>query len=148
VAGNQIGYLVGRRTGTRILARKDGKILNRANLNKARVFFDRWGFWAVAVARWMPWIRTIAPVIAGAAGMNYRRYLLANTLGAVLWVPALLLLGFYGAGLLDALPWVREITTFGSIAFFVLGTGYGVYRYRQEMRKPIDEDPVPAAESR
>lgn len=148
VGGNQVGFLVGRRTGVKILARKGGRMLNRANLDKAGRFFDRWGFWAVAMARWLPWIRTLAPMIAGAAGMENRRYLVANTLGALLWVPTLLLLGFYGAGLLDAVPWVKEAATIGSIVFFVVGTGYGLFRYLQEMRKPIDEDPVPAGETR
>jgi membrane-associated protein len=144
VAGNQVGFLIGRRTGVKILARKGGRILSRSNLDRASAFFDRWGFWSVVVARWLPWIRTLAPMIAGAAGMDNRRYITANALGAVIWVPALLLLGYYGAGLLDSLPWVRRATTIGSIVFFVLGTGYGLYRYRQEMRRPMDEDPVPA----
>jgi len=145
VAGNQVGFMIGERTGVRILARKDGRILSRNNLDRARAFFDRWGFWSVVVARWLPWVRTLAPMIAGAAGMDNRRYITANALGAVTWVPTLLLLGYYGAGLLDALPWVRQAATVGSIAFFIVGTGYGMYRYRQEMRKPIDEDPVPSA---
>ncbi|WP_028925422.1 DedA family protein [Pseudonocardia acaciae] len=144
VGGNQVGFLIGRRTGARILARKDGRILNRANLARARAFFDKWGFWSVVVARWLPWVRTLAPMIAGAAGMNNRRYITANTLGALAWVPTLLLAGYYGSGLLNALPWLRQAATIGSVAFFVLGTGYGLYRYRQEMRKPIDEDPIPA----
>ena len=148
VGGNQVGFLIGRRTGVKILARKNGRMLNRANLDKAGRFFDRWGFWAVAMARWLPWIRTLAPMIAGAAGMENRRYLVANALGALLWVPTLLLLGYYGAGLLSAIPWVKEATTIGSIAFFVVGTGYGLFRYVQEMRKPVDEDPVPAGETR
>jgi membrane-associated protein len=145
VAGNQVGYLVGRRTGTRILARKDSKLLNRENLAKARAFCDKWGFWSVAMARWMPWIRTLAPIIAGAAGMDNRRYLLANTLGALLWVPTLLLLGYYCAGVLDSMPWLRQAATIGSVGSFLICTGYGFYRYRQEMAKPIDdEDPLPA----
>ncbi|HTF48564.1 MAG TPA: DedA family protein, partial [Pseudonocardia sp.] len=144
VVGNQVGFLVGRRTGVRILARKDGRILNRTNLDRAAAFFERWGFWSIVVARWLPWVRTLAPMIAGAAGMDNRRYILANSLGALTWVPILLLLGYYGAGLLDTMPWVKQATTIGSIAFFVLGTGYGLYRYRQEMRRPVDEDPVPA----
>lgn len=144
IAGNQVGFLVGRRTGTAILARKDGKLLNRTNLERARTFFDRWGFWAVAVARWIPWVRTLAPMIAGAAGMNSRRYLLANTLGAALWVPTLVMLGYYCAGLLTALPWLNHVVTIGAIIFFVGGTGFGIYRFRQEMRKPVDEDPAEA----
>lgn len=144
VAGNQVGYLIGRRTGTHILARKDGRILNRANLNKARAFIDRWGFWSVVVARWLPWIRTLAPMIAGAARMDNRKFILANTVGALAWVPTLLLAGYYGAGLLNSLPWLKQAVTVASIAFFILGTSYGIYRYRQEMRKPLDEEPVPS----
>lgn len=149
VLGNQVGYLIGRRTGTRILARKNGRMLNRENLAKARAFCDRWGFWSVAMSRWMPWIRTLAPIIAGAAGMDNRRYLVANAIGALMWVPSLLLLGYYCAGVLDGLPWLRDVATVASVTFFVLGTSYGFYRYRQEMSKPIDdEDTVPVAEAR
>jgi len=90
VVGNHVGFLVGRRTGVRILARKDGRILNRVNLDRAAAFFERWGFWSVVVARWLPWVRTLAPMIAGAAGMDNRRYILANSLGRVTWVPILL----------------------------------------------------------
>lgn len=145
VAGNQVGFVIGRKTGTHILARKDGRVLNRENLARARAFFDRWGFWSVVVARWLPWIRTLAPMIAGAAGMDNRRYITANALGALIWVPTLMLAGYYGAGMLDDLPWLKQAVTIGSIVFFIAGTGYGLYRYRQEMRKPVDEgDPIPA----
>jgi membrane-associated protein len=149
VLGNQIGYLVGKRTGTRILARKDGRILNRRNLLKAQTFCDRWGFWSVAMSRWIPWFRTLAPMIAGAAAMDNRRFLLANTIGALFWVPTLLLLGYYGAGILDSIPWLKQAAAVASVAFFILGTGYGYFRYRQEMAKPIDDDDtVSAAEAR
>lgn len=139
VAGNQAGYLIGRYTGTRLVARRNGRILNRANLERASAFFTRWGFWSIVVARWIPWVRTLAPMIAGAARMDNRRYIVANAVGAVLWVPTLIMLGYYGAGLLDDLPWLKTATAVGAIAFFVVGTGYGLYRYRQEIRRPIDE---------
>lgn len=146
VAGNQAGYLVGRRTGARLLARKDGRILNRANLQRARDFLDRWGFWSVVVARWLPWVRTLAPMIAGAAGMNNRRFIIANAVGAVTWVPILIMLGYYGAGLLDAVPWLSDVVLVMTVVFFAAGTGFGLYRYRQEMRKPVDTEAF-AAES-
>ena len=139
VTGNQVGYLVGRYTGTRMLARKEGRVLNRRNLSRATAFFERWGFWAIVVARWIPWVRTLAPMIAGAARMDNRRYITANAVGAACWVPTLILLGYYGAGLLDAAPWLRTTAAALAVAGFVLGSAVGLYRFRQEMRRPIDE---------
>ncbi|HEX8519559.1 MAG TPA: DedA family protein [Pseudonocardia sp.] len=140
VVGNQVGYLVGRYTGTRMLARKEGRVLNRANLARATVFFEKWGFWSIVVARWIPWIRTLAPMIAGAARMDNRRYIVANAVGALCWVPTLILLGYYGAGLLDAVPWLKPAAAILAITGFVGGSAVGLYRFRQEMRRPIDED--------
>jgi membrane-associated protein len=140
VVGNQIGYYIGRHTGTRLLARRGGKVLNKQNLAKARDFLDRRGFWAIVLARWIPWVRTLAPMIAGAARMDPKRFMLATTIGAVAWVPTLVLAGYYGAGLLAAVPWLETVAVIVSIAFFVGGTGYGLFRYRQEMKKPVDEE--------
>jgi membrane-associated protein len=147
IVGNQLGYYIGRRTGTRLLAaRRGGRVLNRRNLERARRFLNRRGFVAVVLARWLPWVRTLAPLIAGAAGMNSRRYLLATSVGAVVWVPSLVLVGFYGAGLLSRLPWLETAALVISIAFFVVGTAFGLWRYRQEMRRPVEEDePQPAS---
>ncbi|QQQ76290.1 DedA family protein [Saccharothrix sp. 6-C] len=140
VVGNQIGYYIGRHTGTRLLARRGGKVLNKENLAKARDFLDRRGFWAIVLARWIPWVRTLAPMIAGAARMDPKRFMLATTIGAVAWVPTLVLAGYYGAGLLTAVPWLETVAVVVSIAFFVFGTAYGLFRYRQEMKKPVDEE--------
>jgi membrane-associated protein len=144
VAGNQVGYLIGKYAGTRLLARRNGRVLNRANLVRASAFFDRWGFWAIVVARWVPWVRTLAPMIAGAGGMDNRRYILANAVGALLWVPTLIMLGYYGAGLLDSVPWLKTALAVAAGVFLVVGTGFGIHRYRQEMRRPADE-PAPTA---
>lgn len=139
VFGNQIGYYIGRSAGTTLIARRGGRVLNRHNLERAQEFLDRRGFFAIVAARWIPWIRTLAPLIAGAARMDSRRFMLATFTGGLLWVPTLVLLGYYGAGLLDAIPWVKTAALWASVAFFVFGTGYGALRYRQEMRRPVDE---------
>ena len=139
ILGNQVGYYIGRTTGTKLIARRGGKVLNRHNLDRARAFLDRKGFFAIVAARWIPWIRTLAPLIAGTARMDPRRFALATALGGLLWVPTLVLLGYYGAGLLDQLPWVKTAALWISVAFFVVGTAYGVIRYRQEMRRPAEE---------
>ncbi|MFI9811063.1 DedA family protein [Saccharothrix variisporea] len=140
VVGNQIGYYIGRHTGTRLLARRGGRVLNKENLAKARDFLDRRGFWAIVLARWIPWVRTLAPMVAGAARMDPKRFMLATTIGALAWVPTLVLAGYYGAGLLTAIPWLQTAAVIVSVAFFVFGTAYGLFRYRQEMRKPVEEE--------
>ena len=146
VVGNMVGYYIGHKAGHTIIARRGGRVLNLENLDKARKFLDRRGFWAIVLARWIPWIRTLAPLIAGAAKMDTRRFLLATAIGGLAWVPTLVLLGYYGAGLLEHMPWLKAVALWGSVGFFVVGTLYGVIRYRQEMHKPPVEATVTAAQ--
>jgi membrane-associated protein len=138
IVGNMLGYYIGHKTGHAIIARRGGRVLNVANLVRAREFLDRRGFWAIVLARWIPWIRTLAPLIAGAAKMDSRRFLAATSIGGLAWVPTLILLGYYGAGLIADMPWLEAVALWGAIAFFVIGTVYGIWRYRQEMHKPAE----------
>lgn len=144
VVGNQIGYYIGRQTGTTLVGRPGARVLTQERLTKAQAFLDRHGWWSVVLARWIPWIRTLAPLIAGAARMDARRYLASTAVGAVLWVPALVLAGYYGAGLLDQFPWLKTAAVVVSIAFFVLGTAYGLWRFRQEMNRTSPKHRQPA----
>ncbi|MDQ3578442.1 MAG: DedA family protein, partial [Actinomycetota bacterium] len=138
VAGNQVGYYIGARTGHAIITRRGGKVLNDHNLRRAQDFLNRRGFLAIVLARWLPWVRTLAPLIAGAAKMNPRRFMLATTIGGIAWVPTLVLLGYYAANLLEELPWLQTTAVVVSVAFFVAGTVWGIWRYRQEIHKPVD----------
>ncbi|MCO1579587.1 DedA family protein [Crossiella sp. SN42] len=140
ILGNEFGYFVGAKTGTKMLAREGGKVLNQQNLDRAKDFLDKYGFWAIVAARWLPWVRTLAPAIAGAAGMDRKRFTWATITGAVTWSPVLILLGYYAAGLLNRYPWLQTVAVIGFVAFFIVGTSYGVYRYRQEMRRPMHEE--------
>lgn len=144
VVGNLLGYYIGHRTGNALIARRGGRVLNVENLTRARDFLDRRGFWAIVLARWIPWIRTLAPLIAGAANMDRRRFLAATSVGGVAWVPTLVLVGYYAAGLVDDLPWLKATALWASITFFVVGTVWGVLRYRQEMHRPVETEAVGA----
>ena len=135
VAGNLVGYYIGRRTGTSLMGRAGARVLTEERLCRAQEFLNRHGWWSVVLARWIPWIRTLAPLIAGAARMDARRFVLGTTIGAIAWVPGLVIGGYYGADLLGQLPWVRTTVTVLGIAFFVVGTGWGVWRYRQEVNR-------------
>jgi membrane-associated protein len=135
VLGNMVGYYIGRRTGTSMVGKPGARVLTEERLARAQDFLDRHGWWSIVLARWIPWIRTLAPLIAGAARMNPRRFALSTFVGGVFWVPGLVIAGYYGADLISQYPWVRTTVTLLGILFFVVGTVYGIIRYRQEINR-------------
>ncbi|MEV0331169.1 MULTISPECIES: DedA family protein [Nocardia] len=139
IAGNQVGYVVGQRTGHRLVARKNGRYINTRNLEKVTALLEKHGFFAVLVARWIPWVRTLCPMVAGAAGMDHRRYTIASTIGAIIWAPVLLLIGYYAGEFLEQVPWLMPTVIGIMIVGLVIGTLLGLRHYRQEMAKPVEE---------
>ncbi len=94
VAGNEVGYATGKRFGRGWLERREtGRALEQ--LRRTEKFYDRYGWLAVVVARWIPWVRTFIPVVAGAADMRRRAFTTANVVGALPWAVGLPLLGYY-----------------------------------------------------
>jgi membrane-associated protein len=85
ILGDSLGYLIGRRAGRPLLERRDGLVLNQENLGRATRFYERWGSPTIVLARFVPWVRTFAPLIAGATLMPYRRFLAWNVVGGVVW---------------------------------------------------------------
>jgi membrane-associated protein len=94
-AGDQTGYLIGRKAGPAIFKKPDAKVFKQERLTQAHAFFERYGGRAVILARFVPVIRTFTPVIAGAANMSYRTFLIYNAAGAVLWGIGVVLLGYW-----------------------------------------------------
>ena len=111
--GDQVGFVIGRVVGRPYLDKKDSPLMQRLIVN-AENFYEKTGWWAVVAARFFPWIRTFVPPIAGAAKMNYYKFLSANVLGALLWGVGITLAGFYAA----TLPWVKS-SSYAIAAFFI-----------------------------
>ncbi|MGN2635443.1 DedA family protein [Nocardia takedensis] len=139
VAGNQVGYVVGQRTGDHMVARKNGRYINARNLQRVSELLERHGFLAVLVARWIPWVRTLCPMVAGAAGMDHRKYTIASTVGAIIWAPVLLLIGYYAGGFLERVPWLMPVVIATLVVGLIIGTVLGIRHYRQEMSRPAEE---------
>jgi membrane-associated protein len=93
VVGDQLGYYIGYRTGPRIFRREDSLLFKRDHLLRARAFYERHGGKTIILARFIPVIRTFAPVVAGVGQMEYRRFVTFNVVGGVLWVWSMTLLG-------------------------------------------------------
>lgn len=111
--GDQVGFVIGRVVGRPYLDKKTSPRIQSMIVN-AENFYEKTGWWAVVAARFFPWIRTFVPPIAGAAKMNYYRFLSANTLGALLWGVGITLAGYYAA----TLPWVKS-SSYAIAAFFI-----------------------------
>ncbi len=105
--GGEVGYLIGRKAGPRIFERKESGFFSRKNVERTNAFFTRFGGMAVIAARFVPIVRTFAPVAAGVGHMPYRRYSLYNAIGAVLWGSGLTLVGFF----LNYIPPLRDFIT-------------------------------------
>ncbi len=97
VAGDQVGYYIGYQTGPRIFRREDSLLFKRAHLLRAQSFYEQHGGKTIILARFMPIIRTFAPLVAGVGQMRYGRFVSYNVVGGVLWVWSMTLLG-YGLG--------------------------------------------------
>ena len=94
VLGAQLGYLLGSRFGTRLF-KPDARIFKTEYLERAQVFFDRSGPRAVVLARFIPFVRTIVPMLAGTSRMPQRSFVSANLTGAALWAVGVSVLGFF-----------------------------------------------------
>ncbi len=145
ISGNQVGYVIGQRTGHRLVARKNGRYINTANLQRVSGLLERHGFLAVLVARWIPWVRTLCPMVAGAAHMDHRKYTVASTIGAIIWAPVLLLIGYYAGGFLERVPWLMPAVIVALVIGLIAGTAIGMRHYRQEMARPAEDFDVDAA---
>ncbi len=127
--GDQVGFVIGRKLGRPYLERSKSPRMQRM-LVKSERFYDRYGWWSVVIARYIPWVRTFVPPIAGSVKMNYYKFLSANVLGAFLWGVGITLAGFYSG----SLPWVKNIS-YGLAAFFILGSFVAAYiNYLREKR--------------
>src|SRR5438105_4977808 len=101
VAGDQLGYYIGYRTGPRIFRRPDSLLFKRQHLLRAKHFYEKHGGKTIILARFMPIIRTFAPVVAGVGKMEYRKFLFFNVIGGAGWVLSMVLLGFFLTGLIN-----------------------------------------------
>ena len=114
--GDQTGFVLGRHFGRPYLDKREGPRLKSA-IAKSEKFYAELGWWAVVVARFMPWARVLVPAIAGIARMNYYKFLSANLVGALAWGVGLTLAGYYAA----TIPAVKT-GSYAIATFFIVGS--------------------------
>ncbi len=123
--GDQVGYTLGRHYGRPYLDKRKGKWLKSA-IEKSEVFYVRYGWWSIVVARFVPWGRVIIPALAGISKMNYYKFFSANAVGAMLWGCGLTLAGYFTY----SIPFVRNATYAIALVVITLSVIAGVRTWR------------------
>ena len=95
VLGDSVGYYTGKRFGRKLFDKEDSKFFKKKHLIAAEEFFERQGKTAIILARFMPFIRTFAPIVAGIAAMQYKTFMKYNVVGGFFWGIGLTLLGYF-----------------------------------------------------
>lgn len=134
VLGNLFGYEFGRRVGPRLFSREDSIIFKKAHAVKAQAFYDRHGPKTIVFARFMPIVRTFAPIVAGVAQMKFSVFFLYNVLGAFLWTILLVPLGYYLGSVIDVDKYLLPIVLLIVVLSFMPGI-IGYLKERQRMKK-------------
>jgi membrane-associated protein len=103
IVGDSVGYAFGKRLGPRLFSKDDSIFFNKAHVLRAQAFYEQHGKKTIILARFMPIIRTFAPIVAGIGNMHYRTFLMFNLIGGFVWTWSMLWLG-YGLGALIPNP--------------------------------------------
>lgn len=104
VLGDQSGYFIGRRIGPALFRKEDSRFFKKHYVTESHAFFEKYGPWAIILARFMPFVRTFTPVVAGVSYMRYPVYLAFDVVGGILWGGGVTVAGYF----LGSVPFVHQ----------------------------------------
>jgi membrane-associated protein len=104
VIGDQVGYMFGRKVGPSLFQREESRLFKPSHVTKAHDFMDKHGSKTIVMARFVPIVRTFAPIVAGVSNMRYRTFVTYNIVGGIVWGAGLTTLGHY----LGDISWVKD----------------------------------------
>ena len=116
IAGDAVNYSVGRRIGLKVFSWQDSRWFNKSAFDKTHAFYEKHGPITIVVGRFMPFIRTFTPFVAGVAQMTYPRFAIYNVIGGILWVCSLTTIGF----LVGNNPWVKSHFSIVALALIIV----------------------------
>jgi membrane-associated protein len=131
VAGDQVGYLFGRRVGPALFRRPDSRFFKQENVEKAHGFFERYGAKTIVLARFVPIVRTFAPIVAGVSRMPYRTFVTFNFVGGAAWAFGVVLLGFY-LGQVEVVEHNLELAILSVVAISLVPIALELWKARRE----------------
>ncbi|MFG2950931.1 VTT domain-containing protein [Streptomyces adustus] len=142
VLGDQVGFLIGKFFGPKLFSRPDSKLFKQENLEKANEFVENYGPKAIVLARFVPIVRTFAPIIAGAGRMQYRTFLTYNVVGGALWGTGVTVAGYF-LGQIDLIKNNVEAILVLIVLISVIPVIIEVLKARKEKREAADAPAEP-----
>jgi membrane-associated protein len=133
ISGDSVGYYIGLKAGKRLYARENSFFFRKEHLHRTREFYEKHGGKTIILARFMPIIRTFAPVVAGVAEMEYRRFIAYNIVGGISWVFSMTMVGFL---LVKAFPPIQHHIEKVIIIVIFLSILPGIIEYLRGRRRP------------
>jgi membrane-associated protein len=133
VAGDQVGYLFGRKVGPALFSRRDSRIFKQKYVTKAHDFMERYGAKTIVMARFVPIVRTFAPIVAGVGEMKYRTFVTYNVIGGLLWAVGVTTLGFF-LGEIDFVEQNIEVALIAVVFVSLLPMAIELYRHRRHAK--------------
>jgi len=116
VLGNTSNYWIGRRIGPRVFKWENSRFFNRNAFNKAHAFYEKYGAITIIATRFLPFLRTFSPFVAGVAAMTHARFQLYNITGGVLWILSLSVAGYWFGNI----PWIKDNLTLIILALIII----------------------------
>lgn len=143
--GDQVGYQIGKASGPRVFNKPDSRFFRREYVDKTHAYFERFGGRTIIIARFIPIVRTFAPVVAGVARMPYRTFVTYNFIGALLWGVGVTLLGYWLGGFEFVQKYIEiiliAIVAISAIPIFIeLGRAFRNGRRNRTQSPVIDGD--------
>ncbi|HTE57673.1 MAG TPA: VTT domain-containing protein [Verrucomicrobiae bacterium] len=129
IAGDNVGYSIGRRTGKRLFHKKESILFKPEHLERAEEFYEKHGGKTIILARFVPVVRTFAPMVAGIGKMSRQRFMFFNIIGGVLWGGGVTLLGYW---LGTKMPWLENYITDVILAILVLTIALSAFHILKE----------------
>jgi len=134
IIGDQVGYVIGKKIGPALFDRPKSRLFNPQHVVKAQKFFDKYGPRTIVIARFVPIVRTFAPVLAGVGKMEYKTFVRFNIVGGLLWGAGLPLLGYF-LGQINVVKDNIEIAVIVIVAVSLLPVVYEVVHHWRTNRK-------------
>jgi membrane-associated protein len=134
VAGDQVGYVFGRRVGPSLFRRPSSRLFKPEYVMKAELFFERHGAKAIVLARFVPVVRTFTPIVAGTSNMHYRTFVKFNVIGGVVWAVGFVLLGYWLGSAFPGIGDNLELAVVIIVAFSLVPIGIELWRHRRKAR--------------